>query len=121
MLGRGAIDKGINLAGIDDLDTAGYLSRQHLLLKFRSKPPRLVATDLGSRNATTLRRWTGESLDDPETLTAAAEVTIADGSQPVLADTVRIEVSGQRYVLDTRRPDLGRAGDRATRPVSDYY
>jgi hypothetical protein len=115
-LGRGELATGVNLAGADGVDpaAAARLSRAHLALALAldAAPGQLrcLATDLGSTNGTTLLRRAPGGFHEPVPLVPDETVAVDFHDRLVLAGVMRIEISGQRYVADTRLPDIDVAG-----------
>jgi hypothetical protein len=116
LIGRGSSVKGVNLAMDDgpfDSDLK-MVSRQHLLIRIEEVSNgrrRMAVTDLDSRNGTRVERWTGTAFQQPRPLTPGHETVVGDSDRLILGTTIRLRLSGKRYVAAA-----GPTGPFALRP-----
>lgn len=96
-LGRGDVTGVLDLSGV--AVTAGKLSREHVRLEIRGGQP--VATDLGSRNGTSVERWNTRTKvwEFLQPLEQGVTVTLLPRDRLVLAGSVIIEQSARSYVV----------------------
>jgi len=121
VVGRGHVDNGIDLAATDArfAQLVSSVSRQHVVMRLQDTPPhrgRVTATELGSSNGTSFRRFVDGRPQDAQPVVEGQSVRLAVGDQLVLADDVRIEVSGQRFLSDAVPPSA--SATRATGPTA---
>lgn len=120
VVGRGRLDNGISLDALPrPPERVGRLSRQHVVLRLGGDGV-LEVVDLGSRNGTTVhRKGSADAGVDGRPLTADAPVRLGDHDHVQLARVIRLELSGRRFVADTRRPEgaTAEAGPTVVSPV----
>ncbi|MEU4491930.1 hypothetical protein AB0F96_00375 [Streptomyces sp. NPDC023998] len=102
LIGRGSLPHGVNLAadGLPHAEATRRVSRSHLLLRLsghggRGQGACLVVTELGSTNGTVLRPAGGHGRT--RALVPGEETTLGPADTLVLADAVRLRLSGREH------------------------
>jgi hypothetical protein len=116
VVGRGRLDHGISLDAVPGAPPRiGRLSRQHALLSLDERGA-LEVVDLGSTNGTTVHRRGATA--EPARLPPHVPVRVNGTDHVGLAGVVRFELSGQRFLADTRPPAVASDDERGTE-ISD--
>jgi hypothetical protein len=106
VVGRGLSLKGVNLQvyglATELVPAVQKTSRRHLILRVEepgSDKRRMVVTDLGSSNGTTVERPAKAGLGKPTTLEPGRETYVTEGGRVTLGGTVTLRLSGRRYLI----------------------
>ena len=97
-LGRGrTAPEGADPSLLLDEDDRSRISREHVEIALAGD--RLKVTDLGSTGGTQIRRWTREDRTHrpAQPLAAGSSIELDERDQLVLAESVVVERSGQRF------------------------
>jgi hypothetical protein len=117
VLGRGRLECGVSLDGLERSPARiGRLSRQHAAVRLTEQGA-LSVVDLGSSNGTEVLN-PGAAQWRP--LAPGEWIGVAERGRVRLAGVVTVEVSGQRFLADVRRPPE-RGGDAPATEIATRY